>query len=308
MPPLRRRRGNLVEEPPCSSTFTATSDASLRTAASSWTPPTSSRAWTPGTSTSPACCPLCEHSEAPYLEAYTADVLAACALYPKRLIPFCLIDPRFAGNNPKADFRFLLDEYRARGCKGLGEMLPKLDFDDPRALNLYRQAAEFDFPVLFDLHDTDTSYGLRDRPGLPRLENALRQCPRTVFIGHGPTFWAEITPACPPDQRNTYPKGPVQPGGAVPRLMRAYPNLWADLSAGSGYNAVTRDAAFGLAFLAEFQDKLLFGTDSCLRSDLEKGVPVVPFFHALRKNGGITPAAWEKIAWQNAARLLKLNP
>jgi len=53
-------------------------------------------------------------------------------VYPRRLIPFCLIDPRFAGTNPRGTFRFLLDEYRARGCKGIGEMLPKLDFDDPR--------------------------------------------------------------------------------------------------------------------------------------------------------------------------------
>ncbi len=251
--------------------------------------------------------PVCEHSEAPYLEAYTADVLAACALYPKRLIPFCLVDPRFAGNHPQADFRFLLEEYRARGCRGLGEMLPKLDFDDPRALNLYRQAAEFGFPVLFDLHDTDTSYGLRDGPGLPRLERALRECPDTVFIGHGPTFWAEISADCPPDERCVYPKGPVKPGGAVPRLMRAYPKLWADLSAGSGYNALSRDGAFGRRFLEEFQDRLLFGTDSCRRSDLERGVPIVPFFHALRDNAAFPPEAWEKIAWKNAARLLRLE-
>lgn len=250
--------------------------------------------------------PVCEHSEAPYLEAYTADVLAACAVYPRRLIPFCLIDPRFAGNNPKADFRLLLDEYRSRGCKGIGEMLPKLDFDDPRALNLYRQAAEFEMPVLFDMNDSDISYGLRDAPGLPRLEHALQSCSKTVFIGHGPTFWAEISGGCKPDQRCSYPKGPVQEGGAVPRLMRRYANLWADLSAGSGYNAMTRDAAFGLRFMKEFQDKLMFGTDSCRRSDLEKGVPVVPFFHGLRENGGISAGAWEKIAWRNAARLLKL--
>ena len=251
--------------------------------------------------------PVCEHSEAPYLEAYTADVLAACAVYPRRLIPFCLIDPRFAGNNPEADFRFLLDEYRARGCKGIGEMLPKLDFDDPRGLNLYRQAAEFEMPVLFDMNDSEISYGLRDNPGLPRLEHALRECPRTVFIGHGPTFWAEINGACSPAQRCGYPKGPVAEGGAVPRLMRAYPNLWADLSAGSGFNAMTRDAGFGLRFMEEFQDKLLFGTDSCRRSDLESGVPVVPFFHTLRENGGISKTAWEKIAWKNAVRLLKLS-
>ena len=31
-------------------------------------------------------------------------------------------------------------------------------------------------------------------------------------------------------------------------LLRKYPNLYGDLSAGSGYNAITRDPAFGDAF------------------------------------------------------------
>ena len=249
---------------------------------------------------------LSEHSEAPYLESTTEDVLAACARYPRRLIPFCTIDPRFAGNNPKADFRWLLDEYKARGCRGIGEMLPKLNFDDPRALNLFRQAAEFALPVLFDAMDTKTSYGLVAGRGLRRLERALQACPKTVFIGHGPTFWAEISAVVPAAERCRYPKGPVARGGAVPRLMRRYPRLWADLSAGSGHNAMTRDPAFGVAFIKEFQDKLLFGTDSCRRSDLTDGCANVTFFKRLREERQIAAAAWEKIAWKNAVRLLKI--
>ena len=44
-------------------------------------------------------------------------------------------------------------------------------------------------------------------------------------------------------------------------IMRQYPNLYADLSAGSGLRALQRDRAFGREFLIEFQDKLLFGRD-----------------------------------------------
>ena len=48
-------------------------------------------------------------------------------------------------------------------------------------------------------------------------------------------------------------------GGAVVRLMRQYPNLWADLSpaAGSGYNALARDPDYAVKFLHEFQDRLV---------------------------------------------------
>jgi len=249
--------------------------------------------------------PLSEHPEGAYLECDTEDVIAACAHYPDRLVPFCLIDPRY-GNNPKMDFRHLLSEYKSRGCKGLGEMLPKLDFDDPRGLNLYRQAAEFGMPVLFDMQDRPEGYGLRDDYGLPKLERALQECPEAVFIGHGPTFWAEISADVPADQRSGYPKGPIRPGGAVPRLMRKYANLWADISAGSGYNALSRDPSFGRQFLDEFQDKLMFGTDSCGRSDTDRNVPNVGFFKGLRESKGISENAWDKIAWKNATRLCGL--
>jgi predicted TIM-barrel fold metal-dependent hydrolase len=249
--------------------------------------------------------PLSETPEGGYLECGTEDVIGACARYPDRLIPFCLIDPRY-GNRADMDFGHLLEEYRARGCKGLGELLPKLDFDDPRCLNLYRQAARFGLPVLFDMQDRPDGYGLRDDFGLPKLERALRTCPDTIFIGHGPTFWAEISGAVPVS-RSSYPPGPVQPGGAVPRLLRQYANLWADTSAGSGHNAFTRDPGFGVEFLDEFQDKLIFGTDSCQRSDVNGTWLTVALFRDLREQGKLSDEALRKIEWQNCVQLLRLN-
>jgi len=250
--------------------------------------------------------PLSEHPEGAYLECDTWDVLSTCARHPDRLIPFCLIDPRYA-NHPDADFSHLLEEYVARGCKGLGELLPKLDFDDPRCLNLYRQAGRFGLPVLFDMMDGPHRYGLCDDYGLPKLEHALAACPETVFIGHGPTFWAEISAEVPAALRAGYPPGPVTPGGAVPRLLRRHPNLLADISAGSGYNALTRDRAFGLAFLDEFQDKLLFGTDSCLRSDVNGVWRTVALLRELEASRSLSAEALEKLQWRNAARLLNLD-
>lgn len=250
---------------------------------------------------------LSEHPEGAYLESDTEDVIAACSRYPGRLIPFCLIDPRY-GNRPDMDFSHLLEEYTARGCKGLGEFLPKLNFDDPLCLNVYRQAGAFGLPVLFDMQDRPDGYGLLDAHGLPRLENALRNCPETVFIGHGPTFWAEISADVPADQRSGYPRGPIVQGGAVPRLMRTYANLWADTSAGSGNNALTRDPAFGIEFLDEFQDKMMFGTDSCKRSDLSIIYPNVMFIRKLREEKLLSEVVIEKIAWRNCAQLLQLGP
>ena len=249
---------------------------------------------------------LSEHPEAEYQESDTEDIIAACSRFPERLIPFCLIDPRFGKNSPKMDFTYLLEEYVARGCRGMGEMLPKMDFDDPRCLNLFRQTGRFGLPILFDMNSNPTYYGLRDDPGLPRLEKALRECPETVFIGHGPSFWAEISADVPADQRWGYPGGTVKSGGAVPRLMAKYDNLWADLSAGSGYNAVTRDERFGLEFLDRFQDKLLFGTDHCERMVFNPNAPIVDYMKRIREEKLLSEEAWEKIASENAIRLMNL--
>jgi len=66
----------------------------------------------------------------------------------------------------------------------------------------------------------------------------------------------------------------VLPGGRLFNLFRTYPNLYADLSAGSAFTALTRDfsqlesdpfspdsGASSEPFLLEFQDRLLFGRD-----------------------------------------------
>ncbi|MBL7223066.1 MAG: amidohydrolase family protein [Candidatus Brocadiae bacterium] len=252
--------------------------------------------------------PLADCPEGWYLHNTTDDVLAACAAFPDRLIPFCLVDPRFGDATPRTDFGDLLAEYRERGCVGIGEFIPNLPFDDPLCMNLYRQAGEAGLPVLFDLTATlDHGYGVVDDPGLSRLERALRECGDTAFIGHGPAFWSEISASVPEAERGGYPQGPVVGEGAVPRLMGAHPNLWADLSAGSGHNAITRDPAFGLAFLHRFQDKLLFGTDVLRHDQAADDVPIVATFQSIRDEGALGAAACEKIAHANAVRLFGLD-
>jgi hypothetical protein len=83
-------------------------------------------------------------------------------------------------------------------------------------------------------------YGLVDEPGLPRLEEVLQKFPDLKIFGHSQPFWAEISANPTWAERNGYPKGPVTEG-RVAQLMRKYPNLYCDVSAGSGCNALKRD-------------------------------------------------------------------
>jgi predicted TIM-barrel fold metal-dependent hydrolase len=124
-----------------------------------------------------------------------------------------------------------------------------------------------------------------------------------MFLGHSQPFWAEISTDVTELTRRGYPKGPVTPGRVV-ELMREYPNLYGDLSAGSGYNALTRDTEFGYAFLEEFQDRLLFGTDI---TGLGQELPQVEYFQRLREEKPISEDAIEKVAWKNADRILGLG-
>jgi len=136
-----------------------------------------------------------------------------------------------------------------------------------------------------------------DEKGLPRLEAMLRQFPDTVFMGHAMYFWSEIDADVKDEDRGGYPKRPVKRGGTLERLLDTYPNLYGDLSAGSGYNAITRDPDFGRWFLEKYQDRLLFGTDK-LKEDQE--TPIIGHLRTV----GLPREAYEKIAFRNAERIL----
>jgi predicted TIM-barrel fold metal-dependent hydrolase len=152
------------------------------------------------------------------------------------------------------------------GVRLYGELKLRMMYDNPDALRMFRFCGEQDLPVTVHI-DYEFDTGRRyPRPnwwyggGIEAFERAVRACPGTTFIGHAPGFWAHISGD---DQAYevSYPPGPVAPGGKVVQMLRDYPNLYADLSAGSGLNALRRDPSFASEFLIEFQDRLLYARD-----------------------------------------------
>jgi len=233
------------------------------------------------------------------------DILDVCARYPERFVPFCSIDPRAEGNSPMSNLSRQLLYYKKEGCKGVGEMTANLYFDDPLVQNLFKHCEKCEMPILFHIGpQIGNCYGLVDDLHLPRLEKSLKKFPQLIFIGHSQPFWSEISGNVTDENRNTYPKGKVTSKGVVPRLMEKYPNLYGDISAGSGYNALTRDAEFGYRFIEKFQDKLFFGTD--ISFPLYKPHQA-EFLRSAYKQGYISKEVFEKISWQNANRVLKLG-
>ena len=230
-------------------------------------------------------------------------VHAACDLRPERFIKFCCVDPRLQNNSPTHDFVSTLQYYKDSGCKGMGEFVANLWWDDPRVQRLLEGCQTVGLPVTFHIATKEfDTYGLISEPGLKGLARALKKFPKLQFLGHSQAFWSEVGPVSEAE-RHTYPKGKVLPGGALPPLFREYPNLWGDMSAGSGCNAVARDPEWGYRFMEEFQDRLLFGLDICAPSNK---TPLVDFMRAALAGGRISAAAHRKIMGDNAVKALGL--
>ena len=233
------------------------------------------------------------------------EVFEACDQYPDRFIKFCHVDCRLSTNPLTYDFVPILEYYKSLGAKGIGEMTFNLWWDDPRVQNLLRDCETAGLPFLFHLatHEFNT-YGLITEPGLLGLERALKKYPKLPLIGHSAAWWAEVAPNPAPHERDGYPKSKVAEGGRVPELLRKYDNMWGDLSAGSGYNAVSRDPEWGYRFIEEFQDKLLMGLDICIPSNDK--CELIHFMKEAVKNGNISQLAYDKVMGDNAVKLLGL--
>ena len=231
------------------------------------------------------------------------NILDVAARYPDRFIPFCNLDPRYHYNHNQVDFTPALEHYKDLGCKGVGEMCANLWWDDDRVLNMLGHIEKSGLPMLFHLGVDGGTYGLVDDLGLPRLEKVLRMFPRLNLIGHSMAFWSAISGDVTEENWQGYPPGPVTEGGRLVELLRQYPNLWSDISAGSGNNALVRDPEFGYWFMEEFQDRLLFGTDLCWP---KQEVPQVDTLNNALAGGHISQQAYEKISHENAEGLLEL--
>ncbi|MBR2721661.1 MAG: amidohydrolase family protein [Clostridia bacterium] len=228
--------------------------------------------------------------------------------HPERFVWFCNIDPRMAGNNPKADFSKMLNFYKALGARGVGEMTSNLPVDDPLMENLFYHCAECDMPVTIHIApacEQYNYYGIKDDLGLPRLEKMLKKYPKLKIFGHSQLFWAEISADVTEESRTGYPKGKITEG-RLAQLLRECPNLYCDVSAGSGMNALRRDPEYTAKFFEEFSDRLMYGLDICGTSNKH------PFEYEEMLNryldeGVISEEHYYKFVRGNAERLLNIK-
>jgi len=225
---------------------------------------------------------------------------------PDRFVWFCNVDPRQGKYNAKSDLDYIINHYKALGAKGLGELTTPMDADDPMMDNLFNACERAELPVLIHIapqHGND--YGIVDQPGLPRTEKMLKKYPDMKMIGHSAAFWCEISDY-PLELRNSYPNMKIVKEGRLQKLLRECPNLYCDISAGSGANAFMRDPEYAAKFVEEFADRIFYGTDVCATNNTFQ-YKFDAFLNQMVNDGMISQANYEKIIRWNAVKLLGLE-
>ena len=231
----------------------------------------------------------------------TAANRKICQIFPDRYAWMCAVDPK--GREPVYD---RLARFKEQGAIGVGELTCNRRLDDPFLQELFAAAEKLELPVTIHMSpEVGYSYGVVDDPGLPMLEEVLKKFPRLNILGHSQTFWIEMSADAPTDRegRNSWGEGKIVPGGRVPALFEKYPNLWGDLSANSGGNAIMRDEEFGLWFLETYADRLFFATDM-VNTDMV--FPLGGWLDEMVSAGKLSRSAYEKICFGNAQRVFGL--
>jgi predicted TIM-barrel fold metal-dependent hydrolase len=191
-----------------------------------------------------------------------------------------------------------IETYLKRGAVVVAEQKFGVECDSAEMQKIYALAGAYDVPVLMHWQFQMYNYGFE------RFHGMLEKFPRVKFLGHAQTWWANIDRTYS-DPTVLYPKGRVTPGGLTDRYLADYPNMYGDLSAGSGLNALTRDEDFTRDFLTRHRDKLLFGSDC---NDRDGGGPdclgagIIAAIRRLSASRQIE----RQLLYENAHRLFRL--
>jgi predicted TIM-barrel fold metal-dependent hydrolase len=217
---------------------------------------------------------------------------------------------------PDAD-RLLRDGSKG-GAVSIGELKFHLALDSPEMRRVYSIAAELQVPVMMHIQTFPHFEGeLPYNTGYAQFDKMLRAYPRTNFIGHGDLFWAHIGADVPADRG--YPSGPIKAGGLTDRWLSDFPNLYADMSANSGNNALSRDTDFARGFITRQKSKLIFGSDCSCTDGKGGGVSQSNNPEASRLAGKCvaretlsvlqrlaSPEIFRRITWENGISLFKV--
>ena len=172
-----------------------------------------------------------------------------------------------------------------------------MDADGAHVHLIAQIARDYKVPVL--LHFEHNTYNI----AFQRFYKILEKYPTVNFIGHAQTWWGNIDKDL--QQEVLYPRTRVTAGGITDQYLRDYPNMYGDMSAGSGLNALLRDEDHARGFLERHQNKLIYGSDcndAVGHGDRCSGAKQIETIKRLSPHASVT----RKIFWENGVRVLGL--
>ena len=219
----------------------------------------------------------------------------------------------------KPDAAEVLTKAVKDGAQGFGELKFHVEADGPELQRMYALAAELNVPILVHFQEVPHFEGEGVwSTGFKRFAAMLKKYPKTKFIGHADAFWANVSADYA--EQESYPSGPIKRGGITDKLLGDYGNLFGDLSANSGNNALSREAEFTADFLTRHQNKLVFGSDCSCQDGHGGGVSQNNNPAAARMRGKCVaretltvlkrhtqPNVFRKLTWENGHKLFKIK-
>lgn len=208
------------------------------------------------------------------------EMCKICQTYPTRFAWMCNLDEKDIDT-----IHTRLEKYKQNGAIGIGELIINKKLDHPFLKVLFTAAEKLELPITIHMSPRENyNYGVVDEPGFPLLEQLLQNHPRLKILGHSKLFWNDIQ-------------------GKIYELFSKYPNLYGDLSANSGGNAIMKNLDFGLRFLETFSDRLFFATDMLNNRTV---YPLGAWLDEQYVSGKISRDVYEKLYYKNAERIFHL--
>jgi predicted TIM-barrel fold metal-dependent hydrolase len=219
----------------------------------------------------------------------------------------------------RPDAEQVLTQAVKAGAQGFGEMKFHVAADGPELRRMYALAADLGVPILIHFQEVDhfEGEGAWSTGYAKTFASMLQAYPKTTFIGHADAFWANVSAGY--HNEAAYPSGPIARGGLTDKWLGDYPNLFGDLSANSGNNAMSRDPSFTADFLKRHQDKLFFGSDCSCTDGHGAGISQANNPAAARLAGkcvaretltvlkrSSSDEVFRKIVWGNVHKLLRI--
>ncbi|WP_158279813.1 amidohydrolase family protein [Coraliomargarita sinensis] len=185
-------------------------------------------------------------------------MLAHFKAHDGRIERFCIIKPNEVGSIEEAVK--ILETEKRDGAIGFGEHYGEgLMFDAPANMRLFAACQKVGLPIMFHMDDKQN----KDTADFKHLAHALDSYPKTIFIAHGPNWWKRFG------------------SSNCDRMLSEHTNLYADISAGSGATALSKDRTYTAEFMQRHRKKLLFGTD-CGWWSFRKNAKPAPQFELMR--------------------------